>query len=307
LYTTKVCPRCQARNTLGERTCRQCGYTFTTLMPPSTGKLTGKLTGRRLPWLLIVLGLATAAVLVGLGQFWWQSREEAGAAGVSQPATAPAVSPLGNAMQATVQILTPDDSASGSYSAGSGSVVDPAGYILTNFHVIGDPDSGGLYNARGLIWIGVSPDGSTQPPEVLYRAELVEADRELDLALLRIVATDGGGDLPADLGLGVLPIGDSDSVQIGDTITVLGYPGIGGDTLTVTRGGVAGFLPGWIKTDAETNHGNSGGAAINAAGELVGVPTAGNSEAGDSERLPGKIGLIRPINLAQSLLEKIER
>lgn len=302
LHTTKVCPRCQARNTLGERTCRQCGYTFTTLMPPVGGRGTGK----RLSWPLLATVLAAAVVLAGVALLMWPRQEQAGAPGVSQQTTAPAVSPLANAMQATVQILTPDDSRSGSYSAGSGSLVDAGGYILTNFHVIGDPDSGDLYNTRGLIWIGVPPAGSAQPPEVLYRAELVDADRDLDLALLRIVGTHGGSALPENLGLGVLPIGNSDGVQIGDTITVLGYPGIGGNTLTVTRGGVAGFLPGWFKTDAETNNGNSGGAAINDAGELIGVPTAGSSESGDSEHLPGKIGLIRPINLAQSLLEKIK-
>ncbi len=257
------------------------------------------------PWLLVasaLIAVAIISVLLGPAQLIMRSSEKTGVHVAS-----PAVSPLGNAVRATVQVVTPDDSQSGSYSSGSASVVDQAGYLLTNFHVIGDPDSGKLYNQSGLIWIGVPPAGSAQPPELLYRAELVEADRKLDLALLRIIAPKDGNGLPTDLGLGVLPIGNSDSLQIGDAITVLGYPGIGGDTLTVTRGNVAGFLPGWVKTDAETNNGNSGGAVINEAGELVGVPTAGNSEAGDSKHLPGKIGLIRPINLAKSLLEKIAR
>lgn len=299
LQTVKVCPRCQARNTLGERTCHQCGYAFTTFVPP-TGGTPGR---RRFFWLVATMGSIAVITLLALGASQVLMRRQV----VTAAARTDDAAPLENAAQATVQILTPDDSQSGSYSAGSGSVVDARGYILTNFHVIGDTASGQLYNKRGEILVGVAPQGSTDPPQLLYRARLVEADRDLDLALLRIDARSDGASLPADLGLGVLPVGDSDRMQIGDDITVLGYPGIGGDTLTLTRGSVAGFLPGWIKTDAETNHGNSGGAAINAAGELVGVPTAGSSEAGDSEHLPGKIGLIRPINLAQSLLEKIGR
>jgi putative serine protease PepD len=98
-------------------------------------------------------------------------------------------------------------------------------------------------------------------------------------------------------------------MRIGDPIAILGFPGLGGDTPTFTRGTVSGFLPdnsihqdfGWIKTDAEVNRGNSGGMAINANGELIGVPTMA---AVDTE-VTGKISEIRPINLAKVVTDAI--
>jgi serine protease Do len=211
---------------------------------------------------------------------------------------------LEHALAATVQVLVPDDATSGGVSLGSGTVVAADGYILTNFHVLGDLERRTLYNSRGVVLIALSSAGASLPPEVTYRAELVEADYTLDLAVLRIISLSDGDSLPADLNLTALPVGDSTTVQISDELTILGFPGLGGETVTLTRGSVSGFLPDWIKTDAEINPGNSGGAAINAAGELVGVPTAGVSEAGLDEHLPGKLGLVRPINLAAGLIER---
>lgn len=79
-------------------------------------------------------------------------------------------------------------------------------------------------------------------------------------------------------------------------------PAWGGDTVTFTKGSVSGFLSaeGWIKTDAEINAGNSGGAAINRDGQLVGIPSAAAAE---TTQVPGKIGLVRPVNLAKPLIE----
>ncbi len=78
--------------------------------------------------------------------------------------------------------------------------------------------------------------------------------------------------------------------------------------MTLTRGSVAGFLPNknWIKTDAEINQGNSGGAALDRQDELIGIPTAGLM-AQDAQDLPGKLGLIRPINLARGLIDLAKR
>ncbi len=213
---------------------------------------------------------------------------------------------LQRAILATVQVLAPQDGAGDLLSTGSGTVVNgEKGYILTNFHVVGDPESGEYASAERIAWIALSPNGSMQPPEVRYRAEVVDADPQLDLALLRIVADADGQPAPGNLGLTAIPVGDSATVTIGDGVTVLGYPGLGGDTITLTRGTVSGFVDGWIKTDAETNPGNSGGAAIDAAGNLIGVPSAGYVESGDEEtRLPGKLGLIRPINAARELLKQ---
>ena len=87
-----------------------------------------------------------------------------------------------------------------------------------------------------------------------------------------------------------MTLGDSDSVEIGDSLQILGYPGIGGETITFTEGAVSGFTSdrsvegrAWIKTDATIAGGNSGGMAANALGELIGVPTiaASGAEGGD--------------------------
>jgi serine protease Do len=96
-------------------------------------------------------------------------------------------------------------------------------------------------------------------------------------------------------------------VAIGDELVAIGFPGLGGETVTLTRGTVSGFLTdeagrsrGWIKTDAEINPGNSGGMAINDRGELIGVPTIVVS----GEKVTGKIGVIRPINLARTIIDQ---
>ena len=124
--------------------------------------------------------------------------------------------------------------------------------------------------------------------------------------MLKVTAAFKGGPLPANLGLPPVPLGDSDQVEIGDAVHVVGYPGIGGDSVTYTSGTIAGFLDedsdkkiDWLKTDAEVNHGNSGGLAINEAGEMIGIPTAGVADAESA----GKISLIRPVNRALALIK----
>ncbi len=226
---------------------------------------------------------------------------------VSSPALLPTPTPFPNqildrALLGTVQIIVPADDFGGPASTGSGSVLTERGHILTNFHILGNPDNGRLFNRQGIIFIAVSPSGLKDLPKVKYIAELVESDRRLDLALLRIIARQDGSDLPPDLGLNPIPIGDSDTVRIGDELSIIGFPGLGGDTVTLTRGSVSGFLPeeGWIKTDAEINPGNSGGTAINREGQLVGIPTQVTLE---TDNLPGKIGLVRPVNLARPLID----
>jgi len=116
----------------------------------------------------------------------------------------------------------------------------------------------------------------------------------------------------ANLGLNPIPIGSSKSVNLGDTIIIIGFPGLGGSSLTVTRGIHSGIAPPgtfqgdpgtFIKTDTEINRGNSGGTAINSAGELIGVPTAGRID----REAPGKIGLVRPIDEARPLIDKAAR
>ncbi len=211
------------------------------------------------------------------------------------------------ALRAAVIVFTPVEGEQDKYSTGSGSLLTPAGYILTNYHVIGDVDKGEYYNQEGRAYIGLNWDDPEGTPDTFYQAEIVEADRDLDLALLHVIATEKGDDLPTDLEFPTLPVGDSDTVAIGDELVAIGFPGLGGETVTLTRGTVSGFLTdeagrsrGWIKTDAEINPGNSGGMAINDRGELIGVPTIVVS----GEKVTGKIGVIRPINLARTIIDQ---
>lgn len=222
----------------------------------------------------------------------------------SSPATSEPISSeaLNRALLATVQILVPGDDGQES-SSGSGSILTTEGYILTNHHVIMDPESGQLYNQLGHIWIATSSADLKEPAQVKYLAKVVDYNQSLDLALLKITSTKSGEALPENLNLTTLPIGNSEYVEIGQELSIIGFPGLGGDSVTFTKGTVAGFITNdsWVKTDAEINFGNSGGAAINQAGELVGVPSAA---AGETVNLPGKIGLVRPINLAQPLIQR---
>lgn len=215
---------------------------------------------------------------------------------------------LRTALMGSVLIVALDETGK-PVATGSGTVLTPQGHILTNFHVIGDTETGVYENRRGLVWVGINPPELNAKPEIRFMAQVIKGDKDLDLALLRVVATKDGGKLPAALGLTVVPVGNSDSVQIGDEVSVIGFPGLGEGTVTFTRGSVSGFLEDsagagtWIKTDTEINPGNSGGTAINSKGELIGVPTQVRYDT----KVTGKIGKIRPVNFAQPFVETAKR
>ncbi len=213
------------------------------------------------------------------------------------------------ALLATVQVIVPDRTGL-PFSTGSGTVLDAErGYILTNFHVMGDTVTGRLFNEEGEAAIGVNPTNLRSVPVLKYHARMIEGDPQIDLAVLQVTAPfeDADGRLPANLGLVDVPRGVSSDLLIGDPIYVLGFPGLGGETVTYTEGTVSGYLDEdrngqveWIKTDAEVNRGNSGGLAVNDAGQFIGVPSAGRTDA----EAAGKISLIRPGDLA---LEHFDR
>ena len=210
------------------------------------------------------------------------------------------VPPFELARRATVFVVALVDDVEGEAYTGSGSIVDPRGYILTNYHVVIDTRQ---------QFVGLNSPKQDAPPEDYYRVEVVDYDEGLDLALLRIVGDVDGNPLDGMLILPILEIGDSDQVNLGDSVTILGFPGLGQDTVTLTKGTVAGFIDdtdleihrGWIKTDAEISPGNSGGVAIDEQGRLIGVPT----QVYFSQDTVGEIGLVRPINLARELLDEI--
>ena len=211
---------------------------------------------------------------------------------------------------------------------GSGTIVSPEGLILTNAHVVDNNGDPAFYDQ---LQVAVTEETDT-PPEPAYLAEVVAFDRNLDLAVIKI-ETDIDGNAVDALTLPALPIGDSDAVELGDQLRILGYPGIGGDTITFTEGAVSGFTSeaavgqrAWIKTDATIAGGNSGGTAVNDAGELVAVPTQASAGGdnpitdcrvvedtnGDNQidqndsciPIGGFINGLRPVNLALALIEE---
>jgi S1-C subfamily serine protease len=211
---------------------------------------------------------------------------------------------------------------------GSGSIISPDGLILTNSHVV-LPDRYFPVDALAVAFT-VAED---RPPEIRYYAEVLQASEPLDIAVIQI--TTDLNNTPVDLAslnLPYVPLGNADDLRLGDQITVLGYPGIGGETITLTRGEVSGFTSesgsgdrAFIKTSATIAGGNSGGLAADAAGYLIGIPTqlgyGGDDQYVDCRVLAdtnrdgivddrdncvptgGFINALRPINLALPLIE----
>lgn len=243
--------------------------------------------------------LRTRPYKLGLGGFILIAMAVIGAL-YALPAKAIERGPLNTALMATVRVIVPITAERDTYSTGSGTILNEDGLILTNYHVMGDIEKQTLYNSKGLAAIALNPPDLRSDAVIKYWAQLIKGDPILDLALLQIVAPieDPNGDLPENLGLVSIPVGDSDQLQIGDELNIVGFPGVGGGSVTFTRGLVSGFLDEdqngdaeWIKTDAEVNHGNSGGLATNEAGEFVGVPTQARTDI-------GAINLIRSGNIA---------
>lgn len=214
---------------------------------------------------------------------------------------------------------------------GSGTIVDPRGIILTNCHVANPRAMGMSSPAANALGISIT-DRSDEPPALTYLAEIVAQSPELDLAVLKIVS-DIQGKKVRRLNLPSVSIGDSDKLELADIISIFGYPGIGGETVTFTSGAVSGFSRSkrvsgraWIKTDATIAGGNSGGTAVDDDGNLVGIPT--QAAAGDNINpvdarpvvdtnrdgridhrdtpmaIGGFINGLRPVNLAKPLLKK---
>jgi serine protease Do len=167
-------------------------------------------------------------------------------------------------------------------SLGSGFIIDPAGVVVTNNHVIDGADE-----------ISVTlQDGTT------LKATLIGRDTKVDLALLKVTPEKP---LPA------LAFGDSDASRVGDWVLAIGNPfGLGG---TVTAGIVSargrdignGPYDNFIQTDAPINRGNSGGPLFNMDGEVIGINTAIYSPSGGSIG----IGFSIPSNLAKTVVMQL--
>jgi serine protease Do len=168
--------------------------------------------------------------------------------------------------------------------AGSGFVIDPAGYIVTNNHVVGNA-------SRVVVAL---QDGSELP------ARVVGTDELTDLALLKVEPRTT---------LTAVPWGSSSAARVGSWVLAAGNPfGLGG---TVTAGIIsargreigAGPFDDFIQTDAAINPGNSGGPLFNAAGEVIGINTAIYSPSGAS----AGIGFATPSDLARPVIEQLRR
>ena len=214
------------------------------------------------------------------------------------------------AMLATVKVWIFDrnDRFMGS---GSGTVISNDGLIITNWHCVGDMNTGQVYNPMGYLVVGPTKD-FRQSAVPSFIAQVRSGDPKNDIAILQIVGLYNGQQLqPAPLpagGLSLTPvaIGDANKVNLGEYMAVIGYPGVGGDTVTLTDGKVAGVAdmdgngqPDAFKTDALVNHGNSGGLAVNARGEQVGVPS--NKRTGQDNDI---LFLVRMVSLAAAPLQQ---
>jgi len=237
----------------------------------------------------VIVGLAVAFLVVLIRPQWLPVNDENNS---GQPATyanavdisAPAVANVYT--RRLVQTSATPDARNRfrlNTNLGSAVVVDPEGYLVTNYHVI-----------AGAAEIRVQmSDGRIANPQV------VGYDAETDLALLKV-----------DLGiLPVIPMGRSDQLRIGDVVLAIGNPY--GLSKTVTQGivsatgrGLLGLstFENFIQTDAAINTGNSGGALVNSLGQLVGINTAVLAQ---DEGTAG-ISFAIPVDLVRGVVQEIK-
>ncbi len=171
-------------------------------------------------------------------------------------------------------------------SLGSGVIVDASGIIVTNNHVIADGTE---------VKVALADRRE-------YEADVILKDDQLDLAVLKV--RDFAGELP------VVPLADSDAVEVGDLVLAVGNPfGVG---QTVTQGIVSAVARSqvgisdyqfFIQTDAAINPGNSGGALVDVKGRLVGINTAIFSRGGGSNG----IGFAIPSNMVRVVIDSAMR
>ena len=170
-------------------------------------------------------------------------------------------------------------------SLGTGFIVDKAGYILTNHHVVDKADK-----------IMVRLDDKSE-----YQAKLIGSDNETDLAVIKI---EVGRDLP------VAKMGNSDAVKVGDWVLAIGSPFSLDHTVTAgiisakgreNIGGAGSSFQSFLQTDAAINPGNSGGPLVSMAGEVIGINTAIISE----NRQYAGLGFSLPSNTAVKVYNQL--
>ena len=267
----------------------------------------------RARWLVAFLGslaFLLAAAGCGGGEEKTPSPTPATATTTAAPTGTAGVPSIEDLSRALVQIVALRETADGYEElwGGSGTIIDNTGLILTNYHVVQEETE--TESGEILRWdeLGVALTAETDtPPEPSYLAQVLAQDPLLDLAVIRPYADSEGNSIdPATLNLPTIPIGDAAELVVGQQLNILGYPAIGGETITLSTGRVSGFLSqdgveerrAWVKTDATAAPGNSGGAALDENGLLVGVPTRATIDVG------GSINRVRPVNLAEDVITR---
>ncbi len=173
--------------------------------------------------------------------------------------------------------------------AGSGSVIDEQGDILTNYHVVADAE-------KLTVSFG---SGNT------YAARVIGKDPDTDLAVVRLVQT------PKEA-LTIVPLGDSDKLIVGQKVLAIGNP-FGLDR-TLTTGVISGLqrpiraengrqIEGAIQTDASINPGNSGGPLLDSHGRMIGINSQIESPTGAS----AGVGFAIPVNIAKRIVPELVR
>ena len=195
-------------------------------------------------------------------------------------------------------------------AAGSGTILSDDGAVLTNHHVLYDAREARLHDLFLIARYRVAD----QDPEVTCAGVPGHGELrpDLDLAIVRCEKDLDGQPWWPENWPG-LPIGDSQGIVPGEQLWVLGYPS-GSGSIRVSAGLVSGWTGeqggtasrAFMRTDALITGGNSGGAAVDRHGRLLGVPTAFrviSAERGAEVSAIGRVGLIRPIEAARELLE----
>jgi len=192
---------------------------------------------------------------------------------------------------------------------GSAVVVRADGVVATNAHVITDSKTGQPYDE---ILLSLAAEGFAQSKR--YQLKTLVIDKADDLALLRVEPDKRARSSSKPAVFPAIEIGDSKNLRLLDDIVIIGFPEKGGSSVTVNRGTVEGkdVLGKWIKTDARLIHGNSGGAAVNLDGKLIGIPTKvvaddqwidkNGDGFPDDYRRYGAVGFLRPAYLVSSIL-----
>ena len=199
---------------------------------------------------------------------------------------------------------------------GSAVIVRAEGVVVTSLHVIQNEKN---HQVEPEVWLSFSSSADLVNGSVnLFQLSVLTVDAKQDLAILKIVSDTNQCPVTEKAVFPHMEIG-TQKLQLLDQLVIVGYPAKGGPTVTVNQGIVEGIdeQDHWIKTNARLIHGNSGGAAVNTQGQLVGIPTkvvfdkqlldTNGDGLPDKVETIGGIGYLRPARLVEALLAELDR